>query len=126
MLEAVSKMLELKGIATLEIVKTKVECAKTMLDGVILGIKPDPTILKFPAEDLSEEDIQILTQDQPSKIKLRSESEVDTGKYLVTVDEDNKLALIKGLPLSSLVEINGIKMTHKEAIGKEFKKGKIL
>jgi hypothetical protein len=99
MLEAVSEMLE-------ESKEVKVVCGKTLLNKIITGLKSDSTsITTLPkSKTLQNKDAQ----------------------YKVVVDELGKLVSIDGLESNSLVEVDGLRMTYAEAIGKTFNKGRII
>ena len=48
------------------------------------------------------------------------------GEYRIVVDDQQRIKEISGLPLESLVELDGVTMTHLQAIGKTFTGGKVL
>ena len=48
------------------------------------------------------------------------------GEYPIVLNDDKTIREIQGLPFDALVELDGIQMTHKDAIGMTFTTGRIL
>jgi hypothetical protein len=138
MLKATSKMLEIDkntlagepAIAAF----TKVQCAKTILDEVIAS-------LENPKSSASHVDVSApiipsvvleknsATQTLPTPKVMqepRQEVVVPDGGFMVTVDAQKKLKPIVGLPMESMIELDGKQYKHKDAIGLTFTKARIL
>ena len=107
MLQAVSKMLASSK-------EEKVLCAKIIVDEIISGMCPEKN------EEIDE------PQDEfPERKKIKSK-EVLVPKGKITV-EQGKIFSIEGVPLeTTMLELDGKKMTCAEAIGKPFQHVQIL
>ncbi len=117
MLEAVSKMLEFSTVPVVEM-KVQVACAKTILDKVIEGL---------PSADLKIKELEPVSncQEEPQP-KPAPKKPIPEGQYKIIKDASNKLVRIDGLALDAKVELDGKIMTHAEAKGKTFTRGRIL
>ena len=128
MLKAISKMLstdmnfcrndKATGGVNVEITafRERVNCAKTMLDEVIKGLDgggPKTIVGKVGMDKLCD----------PTPLEPTPKKEQE---YMISVDDQKCLKLIKGLPLATEVELDKKRMTHREAIGQKFQKIRIL
>ena len=116
MLEAVSEMLKPiskgeGGSHVLPEFETRIACAKTILDKVIEGL---------PIAEVTAEIVEPQPPEPPKPPKI------PVGQYKIVKDANDKIVRIDGLPLDGKVELDGIIMTHKEAKGKTFSRGRIL
>ena len=122
MLEAVSDMLKPGGEDFKEF-RTRVSCAKTILDKVIEGLPKEEGIVQIPS--VFAPDIKVPQSVTESTSKPELKGPVD-GKYKIVKDDNNKLVKIEGLPLDAKVELDGKVMTHMQARGTKFISGRIL
>lgn len=116
MLEAVTEMLE----GSYEI---KVQCAKIMLDKVIEGMQSDPEnqisdVIKIPLKEIKRK-----TPNNAPPVTINPPNQ---DQYPIILNDDKTIKEIQGLPFDALVELDGIKMTHQDAIGMAFQQGRIL
>lgn len=136
MLEAISEMIK-------DTKETEVKCAKIMLDKVILGMK-EKCKSKLVVEDVRictvcrgydshatdcpkiARELEPVSIPHKESLKARPPAEPDPNGYEMVVDTQNRILKIKNLPLEALVSLDGVTMTHQEAIGKTFTEGKIL
>jgi len=110
MLTAVSRILESKDTKEGTDLVVKVKCAKIMLDEIISGMG---------GEALPK--VEALEAEAKPKVKPKTENEAKLP-YKVLLSPDKKLLKIEGLPMNSLVVVDGVSMTHAQAIGKKFSK----
>jgi len=102
--------------------RARVSCAKTIIDQLIQELSENEASGRTSTEDKGPARAREANNaNAPSKV-LPERAE---GEYKVIVDA-GKLVRIEGLELDAMVEINGKRMTHAQAIGKEFQNGKIL
>jgi hypothetical protein len=117
MLKAVEKMLDDNPKDTLA---TRVVCARTIVSELIHSLE---------LGSQSEKKEKLLIKDpKPEEVSLPEEEtvpEVKDGLYQAVVDVDQKLTGIKGLDLEAIIEVDGKKIKHKDAIGKSFSKIKL-
>lgn len=123
MLKAVEKMLP-KPDEPLELSRTRVLCAREILSQIILNLEQEET---HHPKLVFKEAVQLGASSAPqATVSAPANPAKVEPLYQASVDVDNKLMEIKNLPMDAMVEIDGKVMTHKEAIGRKFMKGKIL
>ena len=116
-LKAVSGMMDITDEKEIPIIKVRINCARGILDGVIKAME---------APSLVEEVRTILKKPPVPRIEVEPvESTNPNDKYKIVV-KDGVLLKVEGLPLDAMMEVDGIKMTHRNAIGKHFTEGRIL
>ena len=115
-LRAISKMLEQNQNTNSQELGVRVGCAKTMLDEVIKGLEDNGSTYTLPLPNKTT----------TSNAELKVEPREKTPEYMISVDDQKCLKLIKGLPLDTEVELDKKRMTHKDAIGQKFQKIRIL
>ncbi len=119
MLKAVEKMLP-KPDEPLELSRTRVLCAREILNQIILNLEQTNNLGQKEAVQLGTSSAPQAARSAPA-IPAKEEP-----LYQASVNTDNTLMEIKNLPMDAMIEIDGKVMTHKEAIGRKFVKGKIL
>jgi len=144
MLKAVSKMMEFKEkLTSEEAVEAliKVSCAKVIVDEIMIALETQKEVKDY-YQDLKEAVTTIQEKPIPvSKGKTQGDKPVLPPKadhpappevivtgdeeFMCTVDEKGGLKIV-GAPLDLEVELDGAKMTYAQAMGKTFKKVKIL
>lgn len=116
MLIAASEMLEKSR-------DKNVKCAKIVIDNIIKGMADEiPPQLSF-----NDDDVKVKTNgiDEIKKYQgpeIRREHK-PKGKIVV---KDGRIVEFEGLPLDAMVELDGVAMPHRDAIGKSFQNGKVL
>lgn len=108
MLEAASEMMK-------ESKEPKVQCAKTIIDKIVVGLGGSISEIEPTVDEL--------LQTAPAK-KAKKANQADP-KYKVIV-EHGKLIQIEGLPEDAKIEVDGVITTHAEAKGKPFQNGRII
>lgn len=105
----------------------RVRCAKTMLDEIIKALegKPIGDIITRVSDKMVEEAFSIPPTEKPAPPKPPAPPKRDP-EYLVTLNTDKTLKLIRGLPMTGKLLVDKKEMTHEQAIGKPFKKVEIL
>ena len=111
MLRAVQKMLAHTDTMVALTFQARVACAEEMLSEIIKGMEDKP--------------IELNTKPTPQAPIPPPEKK--EGQYFVTVNEDKTFKLIKGLPLDSMLLVDGKnRVKHEDLIGKKFNKVQIL
>ena len=112
-----------------EVVNAKIECARVILSEIINGLDNVSTG-SYTIEN-PKPVFKIDTSPKPEplpKATLEPKPTVETTgekEWMITLD-DNKGLNIIDFPLDGLIELDGKKMTYKEARGQTFKKARIL
>ena len=115
MLKAVSEMLKVKADDIPAEAFAKVDCAKIMLDKIIEGMEDKPV---KPVE-------HITTPSTPS-VQPTPDPDADKPKWSLTKDKEGGLKVLGTPPRGQKVDLDGVVMTLKDAVGKTFKVGKVL
>lgn len=115
MLEAVSEMLGLSLIEKREANDPNVICAKLMLDKIIQGMKKDGFSIRSAKEDPE------VKLNPPNKIKTPKEDQ-----YAIVLNDDRTIREIQGYPLDGKIKLDGVIMSHLDAIGKTFQQGELV
>jgi hypothetical protein len=120
MLEAVYQMLDFdKSAPSIE----KVECSRIILAKVIEGMKRENYVIK---ESNAPVEVNPIKKKTPNNAPPITVSPPRDGEYPIVLNDDKTIREIQGLPFDALVELDGIQMTHKDAIGMTFTTGRIL
>ena len=115
MLTGVSEMLR-------DTKEVEVKCAKIMLDKIIDGmLKENITVVDTTPKKASPK-----PKPQPGQVELEMQAAEGKGEYRIIVDSQKRIKEIEGAMDTTMVELDGVPMTVKEAIGKTFVSGRIL
>lgn len=124
MLEAISEMVDIKGDTEVKEALVRVRCGKSMLDKIIEGMKGDvDEMVKVPLvneKEAIDKSSPVETQKPIDRKKKMSKDDVE-----ITVD-NGKIKAIKNAKDNTMIELDGIPMHWKQALGKSFTKGKVL
>ena len=123
MLEAVSEMLNNCGGLPEEQFRTRVMCANTVLLKVIKGMQSN---LENQITDIVKVPYKEERKKTPNNAPPVTISPPNQDQYPIILNDDKTIKEIQGLPFDALVELDGVTMTHKDAIGMTFNTGRIL
>lgn len=120
-----------------DIWKAKIECARVILEEIIKDVSENPNTV-FPvsvtytsSETQNPNPVSIKKQGEKPVLETKPQLEprptVETSgdEWMITIDENKGLKIVD-FPEDGLVELDGKKMTYKEARGQQFKKARIL
>lgn len=119
MLRAISKMIG--GTPD----KSRVECAKIMLDEVILGLDPKDIKVTHTIPVPNAPPVEVQPTKPPEETPI-GKKEVPKNQVRVVVNSRKELERIDNYPIDGKLLMDGKVLTHQQAIGKAFKQIKML
>ena len=125
MLKAISRILLIPKSTNQAEMAIKMDCARVMLEEIVSGMKGSTTTTGDPNTTVTIQPSNVipptpLVEKKEPKYMIRTKNITRKGTVVRVLEE------IKGLDKEALLEIDGKRMPHHQAIGQEFKRARIL
>jgi hypothetical protein len=117
MLRAVEEMISNKSVEHIDIINAKINCARVILSEIIKDLEASETIYDSNKKLKPSKDLPIIPEEN---------EQLPENSYQIIVDANKRITEIKNMPLDGKLVLDGKIITHKEAIGKTFTRGRFI